>query len=54
MSVQSDVVLPRDLMQSLASVHPRSHAELESALQEVPWRLSHFGDQILQALNGKK
>ena len=54
MSVQSDVVLPRDLMQSLASVNPRSQAELESALREVPWRLSHFGDEILQALNGKK
>jgi ribonuclease D len=51
MGVPSDVVLPRDLMQALAYQNPRSQADLEAALKTVPWRLEHFGQQILEALN---
>lgn len=50
MGVNSDVVLPRDLLLALAAQKPGSPAELALAMQEFPWRFEHFGDQILQTL----
>lgn len=50
MNVNSDVVLPRDLLFSLAEKNPHSSDELAAAMQDVPWRLEHFGDQILEVL----
>lgn len=51
MNVNSDVVLPRDLLFSLAEQNPHTPDELAAAMQEVPWRLEHFGGQILEILN---
>jgi ribonuclease D len=51
MGVPSDVVLPRDLMQDLACKNPRSQQELEQVMKSTPWRLEHFGSQILKALS---
>jgi len=48
--VGSDVILPRDLMVSLAEKAPRTEDELAQAMQVAPWRLEHFGEQILGAL----
>lgn len=53
MGVGSDVILPRDLLYSLASQNPHTPDELAIAMQDVPWRLEHFGEQILQVLKGK-
>jgi ribonuclease D len=50
MGVSSDVVLPRDLMFLLAEKAPRSQDELAEVLGEAPWRLEHFGTQMLNAL----
>jgi hypothetical protein len=46
MRVESDVVLPRDLMFSLAERHPRSYLELADVLRDTPWRLEHFGQEL--------
>lgn len=51
MGVASDVVLPRDLMLSVAERNPHDLKELTEILSETPWRLNHFGDQILEALD---
>jgi ribonuclease D len=51
MGVKSDVVLPRDLMYALAEGNPRCREDLEAALGDAPWRLEHFGEQILNALS---
>jgi ribonuclease D len=53
MGVRSDVVLPRDLLDMLAETNPRDRRQLEKALDEAPYRLEHFGDEILAALSGK-
>lgn len=53
MGVKSDVVLPRDLLYSLAEQNPRSPSALAGVMDEVPWRLSQFGEQILNVLNGR-
>ena len=47
--VGSDVILPRDLMISLAEKGPRTPEELAEAMEAAPWRLEHFGEQILEA-----
>jgi ribonuclease D len=49
--VGSDVILPRDLMIGLAEKGPRTPAELTEAMEAAPWRLEHFGEQILEAIN---
>jgi hypothetical protein len=48
--VPSDVVLPRDLMVSLAELNPGGPGELAGVLRGVPWRLERFGEQILDVL----
>ena len=50
MGVSSDVVLPRDLLTELAEQNPRGPEALQVILRDVPWRLEHFGSQILEVL----
>lgn len=52
MGVNSDVVLPRDLLYSIASRNPRTERDLQAVLEQVPWRRQRFGDQILEILDG--
>ena len=51
MGVSSDVVLPRDLLFNLAEQNPTQPEALAQALHDVPWRMEHFGSQILEVLN---
>lgn len=51
MGVNSDVVLPRDLLYSIASRNPRTERDLQAILEQVPWRRQRFGDQILEILD---
>ena len=53
MQVESDVVLPRQLMEAIAEHAPRSMAELSELLSSSPWRMARFGPQILKAVKGK-
>ena len=48
--LESDVVLPRDLMESVAQANPRSAEALAELLATVPYRLARYGDQILKAV----
>jgi ribonuclease D len=49
--VESDVILPKDLMESLAYHHPRSQNEIDHVMREFPYRRTKFGMQILVQLN---
>lgn len=53
MGVNSDVVLPRDLLHAVASSNPGRPEELEQVLSDVPWRYEHFGEQILRTVRGR-
>jgi len=53
MHVESDVVLPRSLMESIAGEGPRSVPELSELLSDSAWRMARFGPQILKAVKGK-
>ncbi len=52
MSVQSDVILPRDLMDALAQQNPASAESLAIVMTSAPWRCQEFGEQILVVLKG--
>jgi ribonuclease D len=54
MQVESDVVLPRQLMEMIAQNAPRSLPELSDLLSSSPWRMAHFGPQILKVVKGKR
>jgi ribonuclease D len=47
MDVESDVILPRPFMLALAE---KGSQEVRSIMAASPWRLEHFGDQILDVL----
>ena len=48
--VESDVVLPREVMVAIAEQNPMTHEQLSGAMACTPWRFEHFGSQILAAL----
>lgn len=50
MQVESDVVLPRDLMMEVARKNPRSLERLGEVMVDAPWRLEQYGEKILTAL----
>jgi ribonuclease D len=54
MGVKSDIILPRDLVHSLAEHDPCCLQELNQFMHAVPWRFEHFGDQILETLKHRK
>jgi ribonuclease D len=51
--VESDVVLPRPLMEMIAEEGPSSIPELSKLLSESPWRMARYGPQILKAVKGR-
>jgi ribonuclease D len=52
MGVESDIVLPRDLLNALAEKNPRRFEDLATIMNSVPWRLERFGEQILSIIRG--
>jgi ribonuclease D len=51
MGVKSDVVLPRDVLNAIVGRDPSGMSELAGIMEQVPWRLEHFGEQILDSLS---
>lgn len=50
MRVQSDVVLPRDILEMIAGKKPEDKAGLRKAMVDVPWRYAHFSDEIMNVI----
>jgi len=53
LSVESDIILPRFYLHAIAEQNPRSAQALAKIMEEAPWRLEHFGPEILRALGVK-
>ncbi len=51
MGVESDVILPRDMMERLAQDRPVGFDDLANMMHDLPWRLEHFGQELLKVLN---
>lgn len=54
MKVESDVILPRQLMEMIAENAPQSIPELSDLLSDSPWRMARFGPQILKVVKGRE
>jgi ribonuclease D len=54
LEVESDIVLPRDLLNSLASRNPTDMHTLSECLSDVPWRRERYGEEILKVLTKMK
>ena len=51
MGVESDVVLSRDFMESIAIKNPANLSVLKKIMSRIPWRYEHFGDAILRTIH---
>ena len=51
LGVESDVVLPRDVLELIAMHHPRDMEELGHLMSDFPWRFSRFGRQIIETIS---
>jgi len=54
MGVESDVVLPKDLLYQLAEKNPKTWEEFDPILESVPWRREKFGNQIFGLLQSNQ
>ena len=52
MSVESDIVLPKMYLNSLAENPLRSLQELESIMRDSPTRFSKYGEQLHRLVGG--
>lgn len=50
LGVESDLILPRELLLAIAKRAPRSYEELAAIMPDSYWRLEHFGPDILRLL----
>ena len=50
MGVPSDIVLPRDIMQEIASQNPSKLEELRELMETIPWRFERFGKDLMREL----
>ena len=54
LKVESDIILPRTYMHAIAEKNPRSLEALAHLMDEAPWRLEHFGPEIIKTLGVKE
>lgn len=54
LGVESDIVLPRVYLMPLAEHNPRTLEALSVVMSDSPWRLEHFGAEILKSLGVKQ
>lgn len=50
LGVESDVILPKDVLYALAEQNPRTREQLAAVMQTIPWRLETFGNEIYKLL----
>lgn len=48
--VESDVILPKDVLYALADENPKTKVEFDRLMKSIPWRLAQFGDEIFDLL----
>lgn len=51
LGVESDVILPRDVLEDIARADPATLDELSILMRDLPWRFQQYGVNILKVLN---
>lgn len=54
LAVESDVILPRDILEEIAHKAPATPSGLQAIMKDVPWRYERFGRQILDTIHHKE
>jgi ribonuclease D len=54
MKVQSDIILPREVLEQIAASRPKSLSELKVLMKTIPWRFSQFGREIFEVVSKGK
>jgi ribonuclease D len=52
--VESDVILPREVLEQVAAINPQTYSELAALMTNFPERLEKFGNEMLLALKPKE
>ena len=50
LKVESDVILPREILETIAAENPASSQQLHSLMAQTPWRYQHFAREIFAVL----
>ncbi len=48
--VQSDIILPRDILEAIAAACPGTLNDLQALMRDVPWRFERYGGEILKVI----
>ena len=48
--VQSDIILPRDILEKIAAARPGKSADLKLLMEDVPWRYKQYSSEILKVI----
>jgi ribonuclease D len=51
LGVESDVILPRDVLMAIAERNPTDLDQLNQLMQSCPWRYAAYGMQILKEIS---
>ncbi|MHB8932069.1 MAG: ribonuclease D [Bellilinea sp.] len=54
LAVESDVILPRDILEEIAHKAPATPSALRTIMKDVPWRYERFGSHILDTIRRKE
>jgi len=49
--VQSDIILPRAILEAIVGSNPQNQSDLRLEMADVPWRYSRFGAEILEVIH---
>lgn len=49
--IESDVVIPKDIMERIAAFNPKNKGDLQKIMWNTPWRFRHYGESILNELS---
>jgi ribonuclease D len=50
LGVESDVILPKDVLLSLCEVNKVNKKAVRKEMEDIPWRYKNYGDEIFQNL----
>lgn len=52
LKIESDVVIPKDIIEKIAALRPKNKRELQEIMHSTPWRFKQYGESILKELSG--
>lgn len=54
LGVESDIILPRDIMEGIGAAQPASQEDLAALMKDIPWRYRQYGERIYEITQNLK